>query len=450
MNAHRARAELLIHQGRHQEAESELRLEVAENPEAPIGYCLLAVCLAEQGRRQDALEASERAVSLGPDLAFAHRIRALVFTRFGQHREAEAAAREALRLDSGDAHHHSALAMALLNQKRWKEALASAEGALNLDAEDVDALNFRAIALTSLGRREEAGQAIHTALHKAPENAESHANMGWTLLHGGDHAKAQEHFREALRLDPDSSWARHGIVEALKARNFFYRNLLRFFLWTGGLSQRAQWVLIIGLVFVFSSLSSVKTDQPVLQALIDGLVAGYTLFVFICWLHNPLFNLLLRLDRFGRRVLTDRQRRDSTWGGLAVLTVALLISAHAALHGGFASSYAMPLLAVGATLNLKPERRRLAASLTFIIFGAAIAYFTRDLPALQPEALRAMVQIYQTTGSQQSAAATLARFAPEALKATLDYSRLQGHLRDTFVWGSMGMTWLGALLLSRR
>ena len=87
------------------------------------------------------------------------------------------------------------------------------------------------MALTHLGRRGEAGTAIDTALARDPKNALTHANRGWTLLHGGDHARALEHFREALRLDPELAWARRGIVETLSARGPVIRLLLRYFLW---------------------------------------------------------------------------------------------------------------------------------------------------------------------------------------------------------------------------
>ena len=62
------------------------------------------------------------------------------------------------------------------------------------------------------------------ALGRNPENAHTNANQGWSLLHGGQPGKALEHFREALRLDPDLEFARAGMVEALKADPLgFYR-----------------------------------------------------------------------------------------------------------------------------------------------------------------------------------------------------------------------------------
>ena len=77
----------------------------------------------------------------------------------------------------------------------------------------------------------------------------THANQGWALLHRGNYQRALEHFREALRIDPELDWARAGIVEALKAHHFIYRQMLRFFLWIGRQARVAQWVIILGILF---------------------------------------------------------------------------------------------------------------------------------------------------------------------------------------------------------
>ncbi len=82
-----------------------------------------------------------------------------------------------------------------------------------------------------------------------PNNPNTHANLGWALLHKGEHEKAMIHFREALRLDPELQWAQQGIVEALKARHFIYRVMLKYFLWMSRLGSRAQWGVILGAYF---------------------------------------------------------------------------------------------------------------------------------------------------------------------------------------------------------
>ena len=120
--------------------------------------------------------------------------------------------------------------------------------------------NLRAMALVNLGRKREAAEAMRGTLAKDPQNAFSHANQGWTLLHQGDHAQGLEHFREALRIDPELDWAAAGTVEALKARHLLYRLMLRYFLWMSRLGGRARWGVILGVLF--ASRSSETPPAP--------------------------------------------------------------------------------------------------------------------------------------------------------------------------------------------
>ena len=116
--------------------------------------------------------------------------------------------------------------------------------------------------MVKLGRRGEAGAASTRQLSRDPEDAYSHANQGWTLLHRGDPRKALEHFRESLRLDPDLEWARAGIVEALKARYVVYRWVLMYFLFMARFSERAQWIILLGGYLGYRMLINVAKSHP--------------------------------------------------------------------------------------------------------------------------------------------------------------------------------------------
>ncbi len=92
-------------------------------------------------------------------------------------------------------------------------------------------------ALVKQGKNIQAQESIRAALERAPENANAHANMGWSLSGTESTQKAMEHFREALRLEPEMEWARRGIVEAMKAHYFIYRWILNWFLWTAQIAR---------------------------------------------------------------------------------------------------------------------------------------------------------------------------------------------------------------------
>ena len=301
------RAILLFQQHRHEQAITELRQSLSADPHEPYAHALLGLCLAKREKFQEATEEAEQAIHLSPDFSFAHYALASILRERHRNEEALVAINEALRLDSSDADYFAMLSNIHVDEKRWREALEAAERGLQLDSENIACTNLRAIALVKLGRKAEAGATIDAALSKNPDNAITHANQGWTLLERGEPKRALEHFREALRLDPQNEWARHGIVEALKARNIVYAVMLKYFFWMSRFRGRTQWVIILGGYFGNRMLGVVAAAQPSLAPWILPLRILYVVFALMTWIADPLFNLLLRLNRFGRLALSRQQ-----------------------------------------------------------------------------------------------------------------------------------------------
>ena len=422
MSAHFARAQQLMQLGRFDQAAEQLQMNLAENPNDPYTHAMLGICFSELDRRDDALAACREAIGLGPDDEFTHHAYAGVLNDQNQLEEAEAAAREAVALNPGNVANHRLLATVLLNRQRWSEALASAEQGLSIDSEDVDCLNTRAVALTQLGRRDEAGEAIESALRRDPDNADSHANLGWTKLHGGRHREALEHFREALRLEPDHDRARHGILEAMKARNPIYRWLLRYFLWMSRFSPGVMMGLIIGMVVAINLLSRLGPQSGPGAVAIEWVVYGYLGFVFLTWLGNDLFNLLLRLDRFGRMVLSDEERRDSTLLGLSILLLGGM-ALYSLVTEGIGLIFFVPILAVAGALGARGHLKLIFGLVACALILSAMGLFTLiHFPQLliDPAALKADPP------------------GPEARR----YQDLAILLTRVTVWGSVAMTWI--------
>jgi tetratricopeptide (TPR) repeat protein len=327
MNASLERARVLLRQGRPDLGEPELRKALAEEPNNAVAHGLLSVTLAERGQLQEATREAEEAVHLAPDRPFSHY--ALANVLFDRERlvEAKAAIEEAIRLDPLDADYLALLANIFWAQGRWRQTLEVAEQGLALDAEHDACTNLRAMALVKLGRGVEAGLAFDAALARDPENAVTHASQGWALLHRGDHPTALDHFREALRIDPQLDWALEGLVEALKARSPLYGLMLRYFLWMSGLSGKVRWAIVVGGLFGIRILAGGLASIPILDLLVAPLLAAYFLFIFLSWTADPLFNLLLRLNRFGRYALTREDVVASNWvGGCLLAALVSLIA----------------------------------------------------------------------------------------------------------------------------
>lgn len=328
------RAMILQRQGRHADAERELRQALTADPHDAMAHAMLGLCLTAQGDYAQATREAQQAIGLAPDLPFAHYAMGLVLSERHRYEEAEAAILEAIRLDPYDPDSFAQLSQIRLNLHRWPSALEAAEQGLALDPQHTACTNLRAMALVKLGRRDDAARAFGDALAQDPDNAFTHANKGWLLLHEGKHQQAMEHFREALRLDPTMDWARAGIVEALKARNVIYRWLLMYFLWMSRLSGQARWGIILGAFFGYQVLRGVARSNPQLATIVWPLLALYLIFAVLTWLADPLFNLLLRLNRFGKLALSREQIITSNWVGALLLLVILALVARLATGDG--------------------------------------------------------------------------------------------------------------------
>lgn len=311
-----ARAQILQQQRRHADAANELRQALTHDPHDAIAHAMLAVSLLELDQAKDATAEAQQAVGLAPDLPFAHYALAFVLYKRNWLDEARAAAAEAVRLESFNPNHFALLSAIEMERRNWPGALEHAERALETDPEHAWAINLRAMALVKLGRREEAALTMGAALSRDPENATSHANQGWTLLHRGDHRQARVHFREALRLDPTLDWARAGMVESLKSGFPPYKYLLLFWLWMARLSGKAQWGVILGAYVGAQVVKNVARSNPAAGKFLWPVFYAYIAFVIMTWLAYPLLNLMLRLHRDGRYALSREQVIQSNLIGL--------------------------------------------------------------------------------------------------------------------------------------
>lgn len=378
-NAHLERAILLYSQQRYDLAEPELRQALAADPDEAQGHALLALCLARRKEYDEATGEAEHAIHAAPDYPFAHYVMASVMLERNRFAEAMSSTKEALRLDPYNPSYFAMLAHLHLQDQHWEDALSAAEHGLEIDAEHVECNNLRAVALVKLGRRDEAGQTIDAALRRDPENADTHANQGWAMLEARQPQKAMDHFREALRLEPDNEWARRGIIEAMKAQYFIYGLMLRYFLWMGKLGARMGWGLIIGAYFGFQYLNNLSNSNPAWAPYLWPLLTAYFAFVLMTWVAQPLFNLVLRTSRFGRLVLTPEEIRQSSWIGLALggalVCAVIWFATGSAMARLGALMSAVVVIPISGTYRCSPgwPRRVMALATVFLAaVGAAI------------------------------------------------------------------------------
>jgi tetratricopeptide (TPR) repeat protein len=296
---------------RHAQAIEQFHRHLAEEPRDGTAHAYLALCLLETEQLAEATAEARLAIECDPAAGLGFYVLGRAWLARNRTAEARQALNEAIRLDPEDASYHGTLGLVEMHDHKWLAALAAADQGLAFDPENGVCLNVRSTALTHLGRRDEAAQTMQEALANDPENSWTHANQGWAELHHGKPKRALEHFREALRLDATNEWARAGIVEAMKARNIIYRVMLGFFLWMTRLPSQWRWGVIAAIFIAPKILRGATASNPSLAWATEPLVQCIYVFAAMTWIAYPLFNLILRFDRFGRHALSPDQVRGA-------------------------------------------------------------------------------------------------------------------------------------------
>jgi tetratricopeptide (TPR) repeat protein len=379
MSAQLQRARILMEQGRYQDARRYLQQALAEDPQSSEVHALLGTCLQELGQHAKARAMAERAVALAPDHPYPHFFLGNILLHQDQPRKALECTREALRLDPEDPDYYAQLSGIYLRLHQFQESLDAAEAGLRIDAEHVGCVNLRAMALTHLGRKESASAGLAAALARDPEDATTHANQGWAALHAGDYPRAKEAFREALRLDPESDWAREGMIEAIKGSNLLYRPIHRFFLWTQRLGN-AQ-LIAVALAFPITNriLRQVRESQPDLAPIIEPILYFLLFFLYLTWTAEALSDAVLLLSTHGRLIFSPARRLlAALCGAMMAVGTATLIAWFVSDEGRFLV-FAILLLAMviplHSTASMPPGKGRIflwVVTALLALLGAAV------------------------------------------------------------------------------
>lgn len=383
-----ARAQHLLQLGRFDEASKLLGRHLAQSPDDAEALCLMALATLELDQIDEAVRFIRTAVIASPDDAFTRCVECRVHLRRGMLDEAEASAREAIRIDPNDADGHAALGMVMLRRKRWQAALDAANEGLRIEPEDDASGSVRAMALNHLGAPEAAKRTLEGQLARDPDDAHTHASLGWTHLHARDYDQAEQHFRDALRLDPNLEWAREGVVEALRARHWFYRPVLRFFLWLQGLDSRMQVGLMFGGWVLYRLAANHMEGDSITAWLMTGAVVLYLVFVVLTWFAEPIVDALLSLSPLGRFALKPKERLQ------ALTIVGMLIVGGASVAIGLQSDDPSVLTPFGLVILLTTLPLKLTFGVRERKARTGMAMYTAGVALVGTVALILMVQTY--------------------------------------------------------
>jgi tetratricopeptide (TPR) repeat protein len=254
----------------------------------------------------------------------------LSFTAYqqGNNRVALNYLNEALSIFPYNAGYFALAAHVHLDDKNYEKALVAADRGLLIDAENVSCLNARSTALFRLNKKDAAKETIQEALSIDPENYITHTNYGWHYLEKGRHKEAANHFREALRINPNYAYARQGYKSSLKSKLIFYRWLLQGNLWLGRQNKNFRWGMIIG-VWLLVVVMDTAGENTALQQVCELVMILYFVVVVFSWLGSSLANLYILATKHGHYVLSHQEKWGARMVGLSLLaSLCLLLSVY--------------------------------------------------------------------------------------------------------------------------
>jgi Tfp pilus assembly protein PilF len=304
--------------GRYADAEIALKEALAQEPNDAFALHQLAVCQFHQtDKRREALETIGRALALDPNSSEHHILKSFILSGLSRSKEALTSARDALALDPYESGAFAAEAQAHLQMEHWADAERAAREALALDADSSVAANQLAQALRLQNKLAENTEHLSGMLARDPEDPFTHANAGWTALQRGGHREAEEHFREALRLDPDFDYAREGLLNSFRARSPLYRAYLQYCFLMQRLSGGTRWAVIIGLYIAFRYARSLTGTAARPYAI--AFCVLYLVFVLWVWVAKGVGNFILLWDRFAKYALRPAEKLEAAFVGGGVL-----------------------------------------------------------------------------------------------------------------------------------
>jgi tetratricopeptide (TPR) repeat protein len=181
----------------------------------------------ELHRFDDAVREAKQLLARFPDDVRTHGWLAQALLSLDREEEALDVVTAGLALDPEEEWFYRLRALGQRQQGQLKEALASLDEALRLDPDLAQAHHLQSLVLSDLRRRSEARAAAERAVALSPETAAYHSALG-NLQLDDDPAAAEQHYRAALALDPNSAVTANNLGVALRRQKRDQEAVLAF------------------------------------------------------------------------------------------------------------------------------------------------------------------------------------------------------------------------------
>ena len=312
------RVVLLLNQGRHQEAKKLLEERLELTPEDNELKYYFAYTLLRLGENDRARKITDALMAENPESAHILELSIDIDIKDDLLQKAESKAEIYIDMEPGKSAAYLTMAQVKLAQKNYDKAQFFADKALEIDPENLHALNIKIMVQRVLGD-EDANESIESALELEPENPSTVANHGMQLLREGKVDEALERMKYALSLDPNNYLARYGMLEAMKSRFWPYKMLFKFNMFCAKLTSKGSWGLIIGAYVFYQIMLRTARNYPNLEPYLMPLV--YVMFGLfaLTWILDPLMNMYLYSNKYGRLLLEEDDKKMAKLCGLSLI-----------------------------------------------------------------------------------------------------------------------------------
>lgn len=317
------RVQLLLSQGRIDDADKQIRAFLENDPTSEYGRYLLAYILFFKGKSRESERVLLQLQSEDPENPNYLAMLAEINLKEEEYMEAEEKTDLLLEMDPDEVDYHNLKSRLKFAQRYYDGALQYSNSALVIDPENLEALNQKALLAGILGDKTVATNAVLEALEKNPEDPYTIANHGHQLLAEGKVNEALERLSEALRLNPTNSLARYAMQEALKSRFWPYRMFYKYIHFMGRLTAKGSWTVIIGAYVIYQIILRVGQSNEALAPFLMPLAYALVAFFLLSWIINPLMNLYLLTNNYGRLLLDDAEKKMAKLTGLSLLLAVL-------------------------------------------------------------------------------------------------------------------------------
>ncbi len=324
------RADMLMRHNRAKEAIQLLREHLATRPEDAESQRKLALALFLNHQWRESRQIAEAHLTNHPMSFEMINLLAEIDLAEEKYEDAQKKVLHLLTIYPEKANLHFLLGRVKAGQRYLDQALESIDRALAIEPDHIQALNFRALLSEQIGDIENAQTSLDEVLRIDPDNPTSMANHGLQLMRDGKIDEALQRFQEALSIQPGNALARHGMQEALKSRFWIYRMFFQYRKFMQKLSGKHVWYFIIGSYLVYRLIlwMSQNTSGP-LQIFLIVLVVLIALSFLLSWVIDPLMNLYLSTNKFGKVLLDSEDKTMATYTGLALICSVLFALVYA-------------------------------------------------------------------------------------------------------------------------